>query len=700
MKIASNYQILPLLLNKTNQKYSLNKNNLLKDTISFTRRIEDDFTFFNRERMDNEADDIKRTDMYQRIDSRMSYRTIELTAVKNRMGIENAAQRQKALEDWKFEYWMAKNPAPIDRLFSDLKTLGANELFLLNYRLESRFNAKKWVQKAELMRIDLLNAKAQEETMELLKQKDEIKAQAKHIADFTSIQNGEIYPKLFDKIQAKKEGMDVEVPNCVMVANENEEINEEIIDWILQNANANVSELNAYDCPDWDRVFEKAQEKYRKTGKWNIIHVKDLDKLINPKIADSSDIAMMKSVMGDSAKYYHTTLLFSSTNPDELDETATETYRVQEIKTDGFKTIKQIIRDYAKERLQDEEYVKNTPLSAINDLVDLTGIPERHKLDFSSTRNNMEKTVKKIQEKLTKEQSEKYENVLNLAQESAWYCVDEEGRLRKIKQPLTHNKRNMDGLMQVVGMHSLKEDLYDLIIAPVREQGADSISGGFLLYGPQNCGKAFIAQRLANELERKCVEISPSTIGGANRQEILQNIKDKFEEAKNEAPSMLLISDIDAIAPSKDSISVSEGIELKEQVEEIISEVDSCDGSNILLVCTSSKPQNIDSELKKTGRFDKKIFVSIPDERTRRIAVMEELDKIRNKDIIDIDLIAAKTKFFTVSDIKTIFERALLKASDLEINLNTDLLYEEVQNYTPAIGEDSVDEYLLRENNI
>ncbi len=122
------------------------------------------------------------------------------------------------------------------------------------------------------------------------------------------------------------------VPNCIMISAGDEATSNQLIDWTKNNAWANVVMIDEkHDIVDY---LEQAEEHYQQTGERTLLHVQGLDNLINSKTSDERMIGAMKSIMDDCAKDYHTTILFSSKNPDELDEIAMADHRVSQIRSD------------------------------------------------------------------------------------------------------------------------------------------------------------------------------------------------------------------------------------------------------------------------------------------------------------------------------------------------------------------------------
>ncbi len=317
---------------------------------------------------------------------------------------------------------------PTERLITGICSLGMSEITVQSAYADFRKDAKRYVDKIDLVKADLINAKVNETGAENRKVQDAARRDVTFIEEMNNVKEKEIYPKLLDKIQAKREGKNVEIPNCVMFSNKDNSINQELISWTINQANADSKEVDLFDENlDFVELLEKSEKNYKKTGNWNVINVKNLDKTINPKQSDSAVIAGMKDIMSSTANDYNSTLIFSTTNPDELDDTAIESNRVTKIETKNVKTKDEMEIQDIKNRLADKDYVKNSPIAAINDLLILTdkNTAKQFELNFNSTRSNLDKTRTKIETSLSGNNtlSKQYKPILDNACSNLWYIV-------------------------------------------------------------------------------------------------------------------------------------------------------------------------------------------------------------------------------------------------------------------------------------
>lgn len=134
---------------------------------------------------------------------------------------------------------------------------------------------------------------------------------------------------------------------------------------------------------------------------------------------------------------------------------------------------------------------------------------------------------------------------------------------------------------------------------------------GILLYGPPGTGKTLIAKAVANESGAHIVtvkgpEIMSRFVGGAE-----QKIRDLFQEAQDNAPSIVFIDEIDAIAPIREEVA---GDVEKRVVAQLLSLMDGMEArGQTVVIATTNRPNSIDNALRRPGRFDREIEIAVPD---------------------------------------------------------------------------------------
>jgi cell division protease FtsH len=188
---------------------------------------------------------------------------------------------------------------------------------------------------------------------------------------------------------------------------------------------------------------------------------------------------------------------------------------------------------------------------------------------------------------------------------------------------------------------------------------------GILLVGPPGTGKTLLARAVAGEAGVPFFSISGSEfvemfVGvGAAR------VRDLFERAREKAPAIIFIDELDALGQARAAYPYGGGHEEKEQtLHQLLSELDGFDPrEGLVLLAATNRPEILDPALLRAGRFDRQVLVDRPD-KTGRIAILRvHLQKARIASDIDLEQIAALTAGFSGADLATLVNEAALVAT-------------------------------------
>lgn len=167
-------------------------------------------------------------------ESSSGYYQDEITLARKLIGEDNSDKRRELIYADRYRV-LKEEKAVLDgfmgRAIFGLLTVGASEVVRARDVANCSSKAKKWVDKIELIRVDLINARANEMAADALNQNRLNELRVKYIKTNTHIKENEIRPKFLDLIQAQKEGFQVEIPNCVMFVNKDDSISEQFINW-------------------------------------------------------------------------------------------------------------------------------------------------------------------------------------------------------------------------------------------------------------------------------------------------------------------------------------------------------------------------------------------------------------------------------------------------------------------------------------
>lgn len=257
-----------------------------------------------------------------------------------------------------------------DRIKLGFFTLGMSELKRLNENREFRKEAKVFVKRMISLRNEIKHIQLNEKIAQLQKKTTENINFNKYEASVKDVKDNEIMPKLLEKFQHFQEGKPTKMPNCVLFSNEDGRLNTRLIQWIEEHTNNKFDIINNNKLSE---ALENAEENFQKTGKWNLLNLYEMDRLINPEFATKEQIESIKRIMSNCAEDYHTTIIFKTRTPEKLDAEALQAAKVTKIDTSKVIPLKDMEIESAKKRLSNPKYAEDTPIAALNDLLLVSG---------------------------------------------------------------------------------------------------------------------------------------------------------------------------------------------------------------------------------------------------------------------------------------------------------------------------------------
>ena len=222
-------------------------------------------------------------------------------------------------------------------------------------------------------------------------------------------------------------------------------------------------------------------------------------------------------------------------------------------------------------------------------------------------------------------------------------------------------------LADVAGLDEVKKRLEAAFLAPMRNPElrklyGKSLRGGLLLYGPPGCGKTFIARAVAGELGARFITVSFADLIDMFVGRSERNIHELFEVARRNSPCVVFLDEVDAIGQKRSQLR---NTPMRSAVNQLLLELDdvASDNTGVFLLAATNHPWDVDSALRRPGRFDRTLLVLPPDGPAREGVFRYHL---RERPVAGIDLakLSRLTDGYSGADIahvcETAAERALL----------------------------------------
>ena len=229
--------------------------------------------------------------------------------------------------------------------------------------------------------------------------------------------------------------------------------------------------------------------------------------------------------------------------------------------------------------------------------------------------------------------------------------------------------KSSDGIKfdDVEGVDEAEENLQEIVDylhdpAKYREIGA-SMPKGVLLVGPPGTGKTMLAKAVAGEANVPFFSMSGSEfvemfVGmGASK------VRDLFRQAKEKAPCIVFIDEIDAIGQKRNSGNFGGNDEREQTLNQLLTEMDGFEGnSGVIILAATNRPESLDPALTRPGRFDRRVPVELPDLKGREAILKVHASKIKTEDNIDYLAIARMASGASGAELANIVNEAALRA--------------------------------------
>ena len=223
-------------------------------------------------------------------------------------------------------------------------------------------------------------------------------------------------------------------------------------------------------------------------------------------------------------------------------------------------------------------------------------------------------------------------------------------------------QRSAVRLDDVAGMADVKQQLELSLLGPIRNpelMKAFKVSarGGLLLYGPPGCGKTFIAKAVSGELGANFYQVGIADVLHRWLGESERSMRAVFDTARRNTPCVLFFDEVDALGHKRSALSGNSGI--RTVVNSLLEELDSAASTNdgVYVLGATNAPWDVDAALRRPGRFDRMIFVGLPDAEARTGIARFHLQH-RPLSGIDLKSIASRTDGFSGADLAHVCDTA------------------------------------------
>jgi transitional endoplasmic reticulum ATPase len=273
--------------------------------------------------------------------------------------------------------------------------------------------------------------------------------------------------------------------------------------------------------------------------------------------------------------------------------------------------------------------------------------------------------------------------------------IEQDTNLIILQEPMMEKTIPLRVTYEEIG--GLKEEitrLREIVELPLRHPEVFQRLGidppnGILLYGPPGCGKTLLAKALANESEANFFSISGPEIMNKYYGETEARLREIFKDAKENAPSIIFIDELDAIAPKREETF---GDVEKRVVAQLLSLMDGLsERGRVVVIGATNRPESIDPALRRPGRFDREVEIGVPNADARLEILQIHTRGMPLASDVNLKKIAYEAYGYSGADLRALCREAALKALRRylpEINLEGERIPPEVLEKMVVTAQD------------
>jgi len=229
------------------------------------------------------------------------------------------------------------------------------------------------------------------------------------------------------------------------------------------------------------------------------------------------------------------------------------------------------------------------------------------------------------------------------------------------------------------GIDNVKRDLKEAVEWPLKFPDSFTRMGisppkGVLLYGPPGTGKTLLAKAVANESEANFIQIKGPSLLSMWVGKSEEGVRKIFERARQVSPCVIFFDEIDSLAGKRGASGMGGGSKVTENVlNQLLAEMDGIeDLTNVIVIGATNRPDILDPALMRPGRFDRIVYVEVPDEKGRLKILQIHTKNMPLDKSVNLKKLAEETEGYTGADIESLAREAAMLA--LRENINTKLV--------------------------